>query len=264
MKKYTIAILIILLFSGQAFASDKAKDPNRLFYTANALYEKGEYAKAVEAYISILDMGLENGNMFYNIGNGFLKLGKVGYAVLCYERAKRYSPGDSDLKANLAYARLLTGDSDFQTPLKSLVVRIIERPFRNFNLATIAISALIFYVIVFLGLAFIIISPVFSRKGWNPIFLRRIKLALLAMLTALIVNVMAFTIRYYDEEILKHGIVIQKEAECKYEPIEKSTTYYNLHEGNEVLILETRNGWRRIKRLDGKIAWVKKETIEEI
>ncbi len=28
-------------------------------------------------------------------------------------------------------------------------------------------------------------------------------------------------------------------------------------------VLESRNGWSRIKRLDGKLGWIKSDTVEE-
>ena len=78
------------------------------------------------------------------------------------------------------------------------------------------------------------------------------------------INICAFAIRYHNEEVLRRGIVVMKEAESKYEPIDASVNYYKLQEGDEVLVLETRGGWRRVKRPDGKIGWVKKEAVEEI
>lgn len=256
MRKAALIVSIMsVLFINQAASSDKTKDANQLFYKANSFYEKGDYAKAVESYIAILDMGLEGGNIYYNIGNGFLKLGKIGYAILCYEKARRFMPGDSDLKANLNYTRSLVDDTGPQVQSKNIIIRLIERPFGDYSLNTLAILGAAFYVIV------IVLSSIFIV---NPVFARKFKALFLVTLVILLITLAAFAMRYHNEEWLKEGIVIQKEAESKYEPIDKSTTYYTLHEGDRAIVLQTRNGWRQIKRLDGKIAWVKKEAIEEI
>ena len=255
MRRYAIGLIISFLFLVRAFAADKAADPNQFFYKANAFYEKGDYAKAIEGYIHILDMGLENGEIYYNAGNGFLKLGKIGYAILCYEKARRFIPGDSDLKSNLSYAKGLVEEGGIEATPKNFILRMIERPFKDYNLNTIAIFTAFLYIIV------IVISSVFIAK---PIFARKAFLLLLAALAVFLLSGGELAIRYYDEEILKHGIVIQHQAECRYEPIDKSTTYYKLNEGSDVLMLETRNGWLKIKRYDGKGAWVKKEAVEEI
>ena len=253
---FLLTAAISLFAARYSFGAEQAKeDQNKLFYAANSLYEKQDYVKAIETYVKILDMGLESGNLYYNIGNGFIKLGKLGYAILCYEKAKRFIPQDSDLKSNLAYARSLVAASAFQIPSKNIIIRGIRKPFKDFNLNAIVICAMIFYIIVVLIAAALIL---------NPLLVKRLMLIFLAFLVLFLLNVGAFAIRYYDEEILKHAIVVQKEVECKYEPIDNSTTYYRLQEGDEVIVLKTRNDWRQIKRLDGKITWIKKGVVEEI
>ena len=98
----------------------------------------------------------------------------------------------------------------------------------------------------------------------NSVFKRRMTILFYPVLIGFLLALGAFGIRYYDEEMLTHGVVVAKEAECKYEPIDKSNNYFTLKEGQEVLILKTRNGWSRIRRLDGKLAWVKSDAVEGI
>ncbi len=253
MKRIALIAILFLFLSAPLFGENTVpKDPNQLFYRANTYYAERDYVKALEAYDLILGMGLESGNLYYNIGNSFSKLGKTGYAMLFYEKANRIIPQDGDLKSNLAYAKSLAPDSGFQVPAKNPVIRIIKRPFRDSNLNAITISATIGYLIVVLGLALFIL---------NPILLRKFRLVFAILIIIFLLNVGAFALRYYDEEMLRYGIVVQKEVDCKYEPIDKSTTYYKLQEGAEVLILTTRDDWRKIRRLDGKISWVKKEAV---
>ena len=256
MKKCILALMLSLIYSALSFAADgKGDKANKFFYTANTYYEKGDYARAVEDYIRILDSGIESGNLYYNIGNSFLKLGKIGYAVLCYEKARRYIPGDSDLKSNLDYAKSFVEKAALEAERGIFFAPAIKAPFRMFNLNTITVTALLLYLVaVIFSLLKITMSSI-SRKI-RPIYL----IALLGFF----LNVLVFALRYYDEELIKHGIVVQKEAECKYEPIEKSTTYYKINEGQDVGVLKTRNGWRQIRRHDGRVAWVKKEAVEEI
>ncbi|MCM8760813.1 MAG: hypothetical protein NC938_00055 [Candidatus Omnitrophica bacterium] len=251
-----ISILLAVILMGHAVlaADQKKAGPDQLFYNANQAYAKRDYVKAVEDYAAILDMGLENGNLYYNIGNGFLKLGKVGYAVLCYEKAKRLIPQDSDLKANLAYAMSLSEATYMNIPEENFILKGIKKVFGDLSLSMIALSALILYLSVIVIGSFLMLSPA----------VRRFKIIYYLVILAFLTTLIGFGVRYYDEVILKHGIVVQKDVECKYEPIDKSTTYYKLNEAEKVLILKTRDGWRQIKRPDGKIGWVKKEAVEEI
>lgn len=237
-----------------SYAEEKKADPHQLFYTANHSYESRDYPKAVEGYMAILESGLESGNLYYNIGNGFLKMGKLGHAILCYERAKRLIPHDSDLKANLSYARSLVENADIGAH-GNFILNAIKAVFEPYSLRAVIFSATILYLVL------ILLAGLFIAK---PFLARRFRAALFLAAAVFILNLSALAVRYFDERILKHGVVVQKEVECKYEPIEKSTTYYALHEGGYVLILNTRSGWRQIKRPDGKISWVRKEAVEEI
>ena len=256
MKKIILITFLFLSMACAASAEDeKPLDPNKLFYSANSLYEKREYAKALEEYNKVLAFGIDSGPLYYNMGNSYFKLGKVGYAILYYAKAWRLMPYDSDIRTNLNYARSLVGNPAVDIPRKNPVVTLIKAPFRDFNFNAILISALIIYLI------FIILQ---IAGIFNPLFAKKAKAVSIIVLILLIVNLGAFAIRYYDEKMLHRGIVVQKDVECKYEPIDKSTTFYRLQEGDPVAVIKTRDGWRQVRRIDGKVGWVKQESVEEI
>lgn len=249
-----LASVFAVLITAISHAEEKKADPHQLFYTANHNYESRDYLKAVEGYVAILESGVESGNLYYNIGNGFLKMGSLGHAILCYERAKRLIPHDSDLKANLSYARSLVESANTETR-GNFILNAINAIFGPYSLRAIIFSATVLYLVLILLVGALVAKPFLAGRFRTVLFL---------VAVLFILNLSAVGIRYFGERILKHGIVVQKEVECKYEPIEKSTTYYTLREGGDVLILNTRAGWRQIKRPDGKISWVKKEAVEEI
>lgn len=255
MRRTMSIFALLILCAGYSYSQSEPKDTQSLFYKANSLYEKRDYEKASEEYAKILASGVESGPLYFNIGNTFFKMGKTGYAILAYKKAKALMPGDSDLKSNLAYAQSLTEDSALQALPVNRIAWLFKFPFRDYNLNTVAVMLITLYLLlIVMGLTGIV----------NPVYKRRLSLIFYPVLIGFILTLGAFSIRYYDEEILTHGIVVAKEAECKYEPIDKSNNYFTLKEGQEVLVLNTRNGWRRIKRLDGKLAWVKSDAVEEI
>lgn len=257
MKKIILAavMMLALLVPSSPAADGKSKpDQYQLFYNASRDYEKRDYAKAVESYSDILAMGLESGNLYYDIGNSYLKLGKLGYAILSYEKAKRLIPHDSDLKANLAYARSLV-DGANETPDGNIISGVIKRIFEEYSLRAVIFSATILYLLLLASIALFILRPYFARR------LGAVQAVIIILFA---VNLTGVALRYYDERILRHGIIVQKQVECKYEPIDKTTTYYTLREGMDVIVLKTRDGWSQIKRPDGKVGWVKKEAVEEV
>jgi tetratricopeptide (TPR) repeat protein len=255
MNRMPLILVLLLISVNFAYGAEEPQDPRSLFYKANALYEQREYEKASEDYAKILSIDTESGPLYFNIGNTFFKMGKIGYAILSYKKAQRLMPGDSDLKSNLAYAESLTEDSALQALPRNKVAWFFRFPFREYSLNTVSIILAVSYLMLIAMLLIGIISPVFKR---------RLTILFYPVLLGFLMTLGAFSIRYYDEEVLSHGVVVAKEAECKYEPIDKSNNYFTLKEGQEVLVLNTRNGWRRIRRLDGKLAWVKSEAVEEI
>lgn len=255
-KIATLIIIISGLGAALSFCDDqKRPDQNQLFYAGNDFYEKRDYNKAIEEYRKILQMGIESPSLYYNIGNSYFKIGEIGRAILFYERARRLAPQDADLKSNLAYAKSLVGSSGAEYSKVGALVKAVGRPFEDFNLNAIAITALLLY------LAFIIVQII---SFINRLIGKKIRLLYVAILLLFAVSVLAFALRYYDEEILMRAVILQKDVECKYEPIDKSMTYYRLQEGDEVIILKTRAGWSQVERPDGKVGWVLASAVEEI
>ncbi len=162
MRRYIYSIILAsMFFTGQAFGQARDnKEPNQIFYQANASYEQKDYAKALENYNRILGMGLESGALYYNIGNSFFKMGKMGYAILFYEKARRFIPQDSDLRANLTYARSLIADSEPMNSWKRVVTRFIRMPFRSMNINSLLILTSAIYLIVVSLLAAFILNPI--------------------------------------------------------------------------------------------------------
>jgi len=255
MKKIPLILILILSCFHSALWAEDAQDPRSLFYKANSLYEQREYEKASQIYAKILEAGAESGPLYFNIGNTFFKMGKTGYAILAYKKAQRLMPGDSDLKSNLAYAESLTEDSALQAMPQNSITWLFKFPFREYSLNTVSIILCVLYLLL---------MAMFITGIINPVFKRRMTILFYPVLIGFLLTLGAFSIRYYNEQILAHGVVVAKEAECKYEPIDKSNNYFTLKEGQEILVLNTRNGWRRIRRLDGKLAWVKSDAVEEI
>lgn len=255
MRHIILAFIILVSVFTVSFAEEAAKNEQGIFYNANSLYEKREYDKAAEDYQKLLDTGVESGPLYYNLGNTYFKMGKIGYAILAYKKAQKIMPGDSDLKSNLSYAQSLTEDSGLQQLPLNRLTWLIKIPFREFNLNVVSVILMCLYITL---ITLVILGIVY------PIFKHRSALFFYLILILFLITLADFGLRYYDEEIIKHGIVVVKDAECKYEPIDKSTAYFTLKEGQDVRILLTRNGWRRIRRIDGKLGWVQKDAVEEI
>jgi tetratricopeptide (TPR) repeat protein len=90
----TLKKLIILLFFVIPQLSDAAAD---------ALWEKGEYTKALTQYEAQLKPSTQSADLLYNIGNCHQKLNQPGKAAVFYHRALIENPDHSQAKHNLSF-----------------------------------------------------------------------------------------------------------------------------------------------------------------
>ncbi|MGL5111798.1 MAG: tetratricopeptide repeat protein, partial [Flavobacterium sp.] len=98
-------IVYLLLFITNILAAQTG------FETGNALYKRGQYEQAIQAYESVARVGKkESAELYFNLGNCYYKLNKVAPAIFNYERALVLSPNDTEIQNNLKFAQKRTID----------------------------------------------------------------------------------------------------------------------------------------------------------
>ncbi|MCK7528273.1 MAG: tetratricopeptide repeat protein [Ignavibacteriales bacterium] len=102
MKKYLLQIILLAIYASAVFANTEI---NSLMQSGNELYKNNQYQSAIDEYNKLVKQGYEGTSLYYNLGNAHYRLGKVGFAILYYEKALKFSPGDEDTKHNLALAK---------------------------------------------------------------------------------------------------------------------------------------------------------------
>lgn len=100
---FVLAVLCCVVFFGQNLWAAEQTQEER-FQSAVAAYGKGDYKQAIEGFETLAGEGL-SAPLLYNLGNSYARYGKVGKAILNYERALRLAPGDSDIRGNLDLLR---------------------------------------------------------------------------------------------------------------------------------------------------------------
>ena len=252
MKIFLIIILTtvriwILPCAGQAEESSQL-NPERAFYRANMYYETGNYDKAIKEDESILENGLKSGNLYYNLGNAYFKKGELGKAILNYERARRFIPRDSDLLSNYRHAKSLMKRKD--APEKRMrIFKWLDTVMAYLTLSqSVALVLVLYYMIV----AFIIITKVFGKfRNHSTAFIILFCFVLTAMLDPVF-----FKIR----DLRQAGIVTSTITDARFEPLKDATVHFPLYEGMKVYVLRKKEQWYKIKRPDGKIGWINKNT----
>lgn len=249
MRITAVTILILLLgCAGMAFAdSDAAEIYNR----ANKLYADKEYNKALELYLELVDRGIENAALYYNLANTYFKAGIIGSAVLYYERALYLKPLDREIRDNLKFVRMSLEDKISPLYSESLN-RVFQLIGAIFNLKVVLIIELIFFT-AFCGL---LILNTLSHSDSRPL---RPIIVLCAVFLA--VSIAGMTTRIINEKTHPAGIVLEKEVDVNSSPIPESENVFVLHEGTKIKIIERRDEWIRFRIADGREGWTRADTI---
>ena len=251
MRRYAffLAIFAFALFCSAGFAEEQ--NPGAIFKSAASFYEKGEYDKAIKEYGKLAERGLESGNLYYNIGNCYFKKGKLGMAILNYERAKRLMPRDSDLASNYEYARsLVKGQSGIRAPFYK---RMMNRFAGQFTLNGLT---------VFLSGVYILIVSALIASIFFASLRRYLVVLILPLLIIAVASAVCLTdkIRFLD----KSAVVISDKTDARFAPFRSATTYFTLYEGMEAEVIAGKEEWRKIRRADGKTGWVKSEDLAPV
>ena len=76
--------------------------------------------------MSILNQDINNQILYYNIGNAYYKLDKLGYSRLYYEKAKLYNLKDKDINHNIDVVERRLVD-DINPISEFILVRIVKQ-----------------------------------------------------------------------------------------------------------------------------------------
>ena len=245
---------VFFIASAPVFAAENGanpplnSDPQATLFSAGQAYDQKDFARARDLYQILLDQGIVNGHLFYNLGNCYFRLGDIGRAILYYRRAQIYIPRDADLTANLGNAiqnRLDQLESG-ETGIKKVFL------FWYYNLSWREL------LYIFLGLNLFFWTALsiflFQRRNW----LRWLWIMLLFLWV--VSGVTAFY-KYAGSSGIHSGVVIEPEIEVRSGYSQNDTVLFKLHCGAEFGVEGQEKGWFKIHLPDGKRGWVSGEFV---
>jgi len=221
---------------------------------ANQLYEAGEFAGAIARYEKLVDAGVREGRLFYNLGGAYIKLGDLGRAVLNFRRAQRLLPRDGDVAANLRLARAQTLDR-IEVENEGAIINLVRRlvGWTTFDEAAAAVLTL---WIILCGLA---VSAILWRHRRGPLLYLTGGIAALLFL-----GILSIGIRTIDEHGQPPAVVVGAKVNMRSGPGDNYLTEFTLHAGAEVRVVEQRGDWIRIGLPGDLQGWAPDEAIIRI
>lgn len=99
-------VSLLLLVPALASAQDTLAGS---FAEANAAYARGEHEVAARGYERLIESGVEDADVFFDLGLSYARLGRHGRAIAAFERALSVRPGDAEALAALEASRGILG-----------------------------------------------------------------------------------------------------------------------------------------------------------
>jgi tetratricopeptide (TPR) repeat protein len=230
--------------------------PADAFQRAEAFYQEERFPEAIEIYESIRSSGVEDGVLYYNLGNAYFKAGRLGFAILSYERALKLMPGDEDVRANLAFADELVSGGLEPPPLPLAIGWVVDLYQRAAPGALAQVLSLTFLVG---GIAVTLLL----LDRWPG--LRTATLVVLAGSGAVALLAGASLVAKVRAESNRvEAVVVTENAYVRSGPGESSPRLAEIHEGIKVRILGEREGFLQVSLANGLTGWVPREQVERI
>ena len=251
-----LKIKIILIFFILAAVSSYASPIDESMQKGEEYYREGEFDKAIEIYEGLLNEGYQGTALYYNLANSYYRIGKLGYAILNYERALKLSPSDEDVNHNLSFANLSTIDRIQPLP-KFFIFDIWETVLGMFSVNGLSYVAYVFYILLLLFIAYYFFAKTIFQQ----------KVILFSGLGIMIILALTFSllvVKINRETTERSGVIIVQSVTVKTSPDIKSTDTFVIHEGLKVKLEDKLDDWVKIRLADGKIGWLLAENVEKI
>ncbi len=242
-RPFHILVLLIPLFLASIASAGSSE---KLFAEGNAAYSVGDYDKAIAAYENIIQEEGYAASVLYNLGNSYAQKGMIGKAVLCYERALKLDPSNSDIIGNLEKLRK---DAGLFIPEKYK----IELFFDLFSIYGWALATLLAVVAVTILLACRLKLNISKKMfGWSC--------GLAVVL--LTVSVAGIKLNYGDYNPL---IILQKDVKLQVSPFDGSSPVGAIAEGKMVLPLGRDYGeYLYVEDVSGRRGWLHSGAAEPV
>ena len=251
MKRYTLLICLLAL---RGLGSIQAQENGDVWFEqANAAYNAGNYDSAMVLYEKILASDMESVPLYFNMGNTYYKMREYPMAIYCYEKALKLDPSNEDVQTNLAIANRAIVDK-----IEPMPQSFIERWWQDARALFSGDQWAWLSIVVF---ALLLVSAFMFLRS-RKMGLR--KLGFFVGLVFLLVFVLSviFAMQLKQSALAQNqAIIMTPTVNVKSLPNETSVDLFVLHEGTKVDVLETENGWNKIRIANGSLGWLSEDSM---
>lgn len=217
-------------------------------------YYNKKFEEALNVFLKLAENKSDNGYLYYDLGNTYYKLGKLGAAIQYYEKALRSIPRDSDLKTNLKMVRS----------------KLLDKPEESFS--DYLISTLFFWSSSVSLYEFQMFLVILSLLFWGYAFFKLLrktpffKVNFIFFVVIFVYFLGGYYLKSHLYEAGSFGVILSPEVDVKANYIDKDKPLFQLHEGTKVRIIDAQDfgekeKWFRVEMPLGQKGWVSSQVI---
>jgi tetratricopeptide (TPR) repeat protein len=224
-----------------------------LFKEAGDDYKQSRYDDAASKYLMIYRGGINNHIVFYNLGNCYYRLNRLGPAMLMWEKGLKLAPNHQLLKANIEFASKRLYDK-FETEERHFLGAVLGAIAGIFNNDGWTLLTIILFWLSGVALA---LTQLTKRS-----VIKRVSGYFTALFILLFLVSGIFTaVGYYSLMYEKQGILLSPAVQVRSGPGTNNPILFVLHEATKVKVEGEQPGWLHISVPNGYNGWLPAPTV---
>jgi tetratricopeptide (TPR) repeat protein len=212
---------------------------------ANQAYREGKYEEARANYLQLISTGMTAPELFFNVGNTWLKEGEQGRAILNFRRSLILDPNFAPAQQNLDSVLRSLGSAE-------------EHPFYQWlRLRSdfwFTFTAVFFWLTAIAALLWVIDQRLRATS----------KVALLVFAPVFVLS-LAVTIWVGDGmKDANLAVVVDQNADVRFGPAASSRTLVTMGAGQELKLVAERGDWTFCRLDNGLSGWIHTQSVERL
>jgi len=202
------------------------------------------------------ERGVQNADLYYNLGVTYWQIGQSGMANLYFLKALNLDSAHKLAKENLNYAISLSADRELYPP-KPFLLRLFYEIYDFMNLNRIASLSLLLLLLTAATFSWLLhYDP--SKERELPTLVFGISLFLLLS------SVVFLSIKAYRRAHNPKAVLLQSEANLRSEADPEAQRVAVIHEAIIMDVLRDEGEWSLVRLPDGSSGWLKSDAIGRV
>ncbi len=244
LRSFNLILILFasLFFAGTIFAADVATD----FSAANKLYAEGKFSDAAAGYEKILQAGGQSPALLFNYGSAEFKAGHLGRAIAAYRQAAQLSPRDSEIRANLAFARNQVQDGTAR-----------GARWQNWaGILTLNEGAVLTATLFWLTFGLLI------ARQLRPALVPKLSTVTRVFVALTIFSGIVLGVQAAGHFRSMTAVVVADNVTARSGPFDDAQSAFTVRDGAELSVLDRRDGWVQVTDGTGKSGWLPAKQVE--